>query len=85
MEISILDHCVRQRVKPAIQLLSSTMADTTDLLFKDDKRMKRFSNFVRDFDDFWDTCNSRSKYHSYKPLKAGFRSMTHIYISLKLD
>ena len=67
----------RQRVRPAAQLLSSTTADVSDRLFPSDKKMKRFSEFVRDIDGWFDTKNSNSKLHPYKPLKTGFRSMTH--------
>ena len=65
----------RQRAKPAIQLLSSTSADVALRLFPEDKKMKKFARFVRDIDEFWDTVNSSTKHHSYKPLKSGFRGL----------
>lgn len=61
----------RQRVLPAVQLLSRTTADFAKMAFPQDKKMIALSNFVRAADNWFDTWNSNRLYHM-KKLKSGF-------------
>ena len=59
----------------AAELLSSTTADTIEMLFKEDNKMLRFAAFIREVDSWFDVLNSNSLYHSHKPLNTAYRSV----------
>ena len=48
------------------------MASAIDTLFPDDENMKKFADFIRVLDDWFDVFNSFAQLHGHKPLKAAF-------------
>ena len=48
------------------------MANAIETLFPDDENMKKFADFIRVLDDWFDVFNSFAQLHGHKPLKAAF-------------
>ena len=61
----------KQRVKPAVQLLSNTMAQTIRLIFPNDEPMLNLANWIEETDSWFDVMNSLHDDH-INPLKCPY-------------
>ena len=69
-----IKHQDRQRVRPAAQLLSKSMADAIEHLFPNDAKMQELAEFLKIVDNWFDVFNSSSKYpaKSHKKLRCAY-------------
>jgi hypothetical protein len=61
-----------QRVYKAARLISRTTGQALQLLFPEDQAMLEMADFIIKADQWFDTLDSRSKYHKAKHVKCGY-------------